>query len=621
MPCGPFYRSSASIVDPFVQWSHDGAWLVIHDDDVIGAVGTDGSGYRRIVDVNASRNSLAHGLYADASPVDGRLVYTHCASLPEEPKAASGSTADGGYDPRPGNPLGYEILTRSLDPGVKGWKRLTENRGLDHFPVWSPDGTRIAYLTTGAEYLTDGQGGLGLSVMLADGGERRGVPGTTGDSAGLFPPVWSPDGQRLAFIGPGGDPSQGLGTVHTAHVELGRREVTTVGETTALPAWSPDGREVAIATYQEGVAEVLAVAYDGSRERSVWRSPEGTVGFPVTVLDWSTARGQLLFAADAVHTVDPESGEVRTLVHPGSNKGLAAAWSPDGTQVAVYQPCWLEDQLRDFVREAPGNSCYMKPSMLVVSIDGGQVRGLPIVERKTPEVPEPRPPVDLSVCSAGTVVPDPEGNPGLVGDCEVLLSVRDTLAGAGHLPWDGDTPIDQWQGIGLEHSPLAVGRDSADPTTLPRVRTFELGGRELTGMLPPELSRLTELELIHIGWTNIGGIIPPEWGRLTNLVYLSLERNALEGPIPPELGDLERLMALNLSRNNLTGTVPPELARATEIWQLSLADNLLVGSIPEEFAALTRLAGPSLWGNLWGGCISWELPYDWVENTGLERCP
>ena len=624
VPCGPFFQSP-SILDPFVHWSHDGAWLVIAKDDIIGAVATDGSGYREIVDVNTGRYqylpNLVHGLYADASPTDARIVFTSCERIPSDPNAAKRDNDDDGYEPRPANRLGYELVTKNAAPGAVDWNRLTENRGLEHFPVWSPDGAKIAYLQNPAEYLKYGPGALVLYVMNADGSERRSIPRPGGDRVALFPPVWSPDGQRLAFITPGDGSSKGMGTVVTAHIDSQSRERGVIGHSTALPTWSRDSTEVVFATYDGAVAEILIARYDGTGQRSVWRSPEGTVSFPVTTLERSPVGNELMFVTDAVFAIDLDDGEARLLVHPGFSKGLAASWSPDGAQIAVYQPCWAEDQLRAFVREAPGNVCYKKQYILMVSADGGQVRGLPILERRPPEIPESRQPVDLSVCSAGIVVPDPEANPGLVQDCETLLTLRDTLAGDGHLAWDGSTPIDQWQGIGLEHHHRAAVLGYADPTAMPRVRRLELFGRELTGRLSPEISRLTELESIEIGSTSIGGIIPPEWGRLTKLLALSLAGNGLEGPIPPELGDMERLLTLNLGYNSLSGTVPPELAKATEVWQLSLRDNLLVGSIPVEYDVFTKIALPSLSGNLWGGCIPWGLRNVWMEATGLPKCP
>ena len=80
-------------------------------------------------------------------------------------------------------------------------------------------------------------------------------------------------------------------------------------------------------------------------------------------------------------------------------------------------------------------------------------------------------------CANGIVVSEPQDHPGLVADCEVLLGLRDQLAGDRGLNWSADIPIDQWDDI-------AVG-DSG-------VKTLELGDRELTGVIPPELGHLSQ---------------------------------------------------------------------------------------------------------------------------------
>ena len=116
-----------------------------------------------------------------------------------------------------------------------------------------------------------------------------------------------------------------------------------------------------------------------------------------------------------------------------------------------------------------------------------------------------------SSCGTGEAVTDAPNNPGLVSDCETLLSARDTLQGdtstrmmehppdgTGTLNWSASIPMPEWTGVELRGSPV-------------RVRTVRLPRRLLAGSIP-ELDGLEELEELH------------------------LDRNQLTGPIPPDLG-------------------------------------------------------------------------------------
>ncbi|NIV59296.1 MAG: hypothetical protein GWN48_28980, partial [Actinobacteria bacterium] len=68
--------------------------------------------------------------------------------------------------------------------------RLTFDAGSDTGPVWSPDGTRIAFTS-----FRDGDGEI--YVMNADG---TGLTRLTNDPATDQDPVWSPDGSQIAFV-------------------------------------------------------------------------------------------------------------------------------------------------------------------------------------------------------------------------------------------------------------------------------------------------------------------------------------------------------------------------------------------------------------------------------------
>ena len=116
--------------------------------------------------------------------------------------------------------------------------------------------------------------------------------------------------------------------------------------------------------------------------------------------------------------------------------------------------------------------------------------------------------------------------------------------------WDiatvpSEEELQTWYGVGLNEGWL-VG--------------LFLSENNLTGMLPPELGSLPQLEFLLLNDNTLTGSIPPELGSLPQLQELSLSRNSLSGPIPSELGSLPQLQSyLYLGSNTLTGSIPPEL--------------------------------------------------------------
>ena len=191
-------------------------------------------------------------------------------------------------------------------------------------------------------------------------------------------------------------------------------------------------------------------------------------------------------------------------------------------------------------------------------------------------------------CANGIVVSEPQDHPGLVANCEVLLGLRDQLAGDRGLNWSADISITQWDGI-------AVG-DSG-------VKTLDLGDSELTGVIPSELSQLSQLEWLSLYNNELTGVIPPALGRLSQLEWLDLGGNVLVGSIPPALGRLSQLEWLDLSGNVLIGSIPLELSQLIALRGLYLYGNQLIGSIPLELSQLTDLRGLRLDNNGLTGVI------------------
>jgi hypothetical protein len=125
-----------------------------------------------------------------------------------------------------------------------GVTNLTNNPGDDYGPVWSPDGTRIAFGS-------DRDGNSKIYVMAADG---SGVTNLTNNPGGDYNVVWSPDGTRLAFQ----SDRDGNAEVYVMAADgSGTTNLTNnPGDDDYLPAWSPDSTRIAFVSGPDGNGEV-----------------------------------------------------------------------------------------------------------------------------------------------------------------------------------------------------------------------------------------------------------------------------------------------------------------------------------------------------------------------------
>ncbi len=200
----------------------------------------------------------------------------------------------------------------------------------------------------------------------------------------------------------------------------------------------------------------------------------------------------------------------------------------------------------------------------------------------------------------------------LTGDCAILLSSKDVLAGRGSLNWSDKVPIENWDGITIDQSKHAT-----------RVTEIRLGRKKLTGTIPASLGQLTDLTLLYLRDNELSGEIPAELGKLTNLKWLSLSGNKLTGPIPGNLGNLASLERLFLHNNMLNGPIPPELGKLGNLEWLYLSHNELQGSIPLEIGGLLKLEWLYLSHNRLSGCVPRgmrRIRYNDFAQLGLPLC-
>ena len=146
--------------------------------------------------------------------------------------------------------------------------QVTIDPANENYPVWSPDGTRLAF--------TSGKGGAGnVWTVSAEGGEMSRV---TSDSdsvsmqwAGGSFVSWSPHGEWIAFEAV----RAGRGDLWAISAAAGgeRRQLTSGRADDTLPSWSPDGQWVAFTSDGGGNPGIWVVPAAGGF-RALWTGKE-----------------------------------------------------------------------------------------------------------------------------------------------------------------------------------------------------------------------------------------------------------------------------------------------------------------------------------------------------------
>ncbi|TVU31792.1 hypothetical protein EJB05_23493 [Eragrostis curvula] len=102
----------------------------------------------------------------------------------------------------------------------------------------------------------------------------------------------------------------------------------------------------------------------------------------------------------------------------------------------------------------------------------------------------------------------------------------------------------------------------------PRVSSIILSGKNITGSIPVEVTKLSSLVELRLDGNSFTGQIP-DFSECRNLQYIHLENNLLTGELPPSFGDLPNLKELYLQNNKLSGQVPKALFKKSIILNIS----------------------------------------------------
>lgn len=151
---------------------------------------------------------------------------------------------------------------------AKGGKatRITDYFNDARQPVWSPDGSRLAYFSYR-------DGGYDLWTIKPDGGDMKKLTDGAYDDR---EPAWSPDGKTMAFS----SDRSGNYDIWTLDIASGAmKQISSNGREDRLPSWSADGARIAYAGV-EGAKTALYVTSLADGQESLLKQVEGKVDAP-----------------------------------------------------------------------------------------------------------------------------------------------------------------------------------------------------------------------------------------------------------------------------------------------------------------------------------------------------
>ncbi|MBZ0285392.1 MAG: hypothetical protein K8L97_31955 [Anaerolineae bacterium] len=192
--------------------------------------------------------------------------------------------------------------------------------------VWSPDGARLAFILKTDFFNTE------IEIVDADGSNLWMIMPPDSNYSFLS---WSPDGTQLSFLRE--QENDFFNQIWVVNVEGKNAQPITTDQTRKRTArWSPDGKWIAFSEIIPDFDQVAVISSDGSTLQTILP----TLDNPALDLDWSPDGLQMAISmfGEGIYGINAAGDEKRLLMGGDFLAPVnAPAWSPDGRMIAYWE--------------------------------------------------------------------------------------------------------------------------------------------------------------------------------------------------------------------------------------------------------------------------------------------
>jgi len=189
-------------------------------------------------------------------------------------------------------------------------------------PQISPDGTQVLYRRTGFDIMEDKSVGA-IWIVDSEGKNNRKLTSREGSESQAR---WSPDGKRIAFVSSGNDGSE----LFMYWLETGAMaRLTQLENSPSNLAWSPDGTTLAFTMKVDAEAPVIT-KMPKKPEGAKWaKAPRITD----RLKHEADGEGYIKPGFTHIFTLAADGGTPRQVTNGNFNHSSGLSWSPDGIKI------------------------------------------------------------------------------------------------------------------------------------------------------------------------------------------------------------------------------------------------------------------------------------------------